>query len=265
MNRKGWMLAAGVLLAVLLVALLWLAPWSAPRQRIAGEGVPLPRAEAGAEFIDAAAIEAAHKQAEQAGAKAFIVHRRGHRVLAYFDGADGERLVDGGELAAAVLQLALHQPEDTEGEPAQVAQTVSERIWLPLRAGDAWFHTRTDPPVACCIEARIDDWMRVGDLLNGFGAYLGERVVAADAVRALLAGRAAPATGDEPLLARDGIAFDLSPGMRLWLAPRRGLTMLVWADAQGARDTLLPNLILRGLTDVSPAVGGDISDLVPAH
>ena len=51
---------------------------------------------------------------------------------------------------------------------------------------------------------------------------------------------------------------------RLWLAPRRNIAILVWADDDTAHDTLLPNIILRGLNDVSPAIGG-IEDLVPGH
>jgi hypothetical protein len=75
----------------------------------------------------------------------------------------------------------------------------------------------------------------------------------------------APWQGEEPLLARDGLWFDLQPGVRLWLAPRRALAVLVWADAGEARDTLIPNIVLRGLNDQAPAIGGDVSDLVPGH
>src|SRR5690606_41374679 len=104
-------------------------------------------------------------------------------------------------------------------------------------------------PTQCCIEAQIDDWMRVGDLLNGHGAYLGERIVSADDARQLLAGHEMVWRGDEPLLARDGTAFDLQDGVRLWLAPRRARTVLVGTDKEHAGDTLLANLLLRGLND----------------
>jgi hypothetical protein len=145
------------------------------------------------------------------------------------------------------------------------ANLVSERIWLPLRAGDAQLSLVARAGRRCCIEARLDDWLRAGDLLLGGGAYLGERFLSADAVRALLAGRELQWQGDEPLLAQDGLAFDLSREQRLWLAPRRQLAILVWADADVARDTLLPNIILRGLNDAAPAIGGGISDIVPGH
>jgi hypothetical protein len=51
----------------------------------------------------------------------------------------------------------------------------------------------------------------------------------------------------------------------LWLAPRRQLAVLVWADAEVARDTLLPNVILRGLNDAAPAIDAGIGDIVPGH
>lgn len=266
MNKRVLlMIVAGALGAAAL--LLWWTPGAGERVRIAGGEAALPRADPESELVLAAALDAAREQAARQGARAFIVHRRGHRVFEYFaDGRSGDSEVEGGQLAAAVLQLALHQPGDGTADATQAAALLAERIWLPLRAADAWLLDDAASPRRCCIRARLDDWLRVADLLNGQGAYLGERVVSPDAVRQLLATHPPGETGgDEPLLARDGISFDLQSGLRIWLAPRRQLTMLVWADEAGARDTLLPNLILRGLNDASPAISGDISDLVPGH
>jgi len=260
------MVVAG--LVVLGLVLLWPAP-RAERVRIEGTGevAAVARADAASELVLAEALDAARAEAAERGVKAFIVHRRGHRVFEYFaDGVSGDRQVDGAQLAAAVLQLALHQPEDATADLATAAQLVSERIWLPLRAAEAWLVDEAGVhPRRCCIEARLDDWTRVADLLNATGTYHGERVVPADAVRALLAQRTLQWSGDEPFLARDGAAFDLADGARVWLAPARGLTMLVWADGAQAQDTLLPNILMRGLNDASPAIGGDLPDLVPGH
>jgi hypothetical protein len=270
MLKRPWTLVAVlVLLALLATAGLWLGRSEPARMLLAGSADVLPRATAESESILPEALEAARVAAARRGTHALLVHRRGHRVFEYFRaGHESAAGMGGGELAAAVLSLALHEPGQAEGaDPATAAALVSERLWLPLRAGDAWLvDDGTQGPRQCCIEAQLDDWMRVGDLLLGVGTYLGERFVSADAVRALLAGRtAAPWQGEEPLLARDGLWFDLQPGVRLWLAPRRALAMLVWADADVARDTLIPNIILRGLNDQAPAIGGDISDLVPGH
>lgn len=263
--------AIGLLIVAVVAAglvVLWLVP-GGERVRIAGvgEAAAVTRADAASELVLEDALQAAGAEARQQQVRAFIVHRRGHRVFEYFDaGISGASEVDGGELAAAVLQLALHQPEDAAADAVTRARHVSERIWLPLRAADAWLvDARQAAAGQCCIEAQLDDWLRVADLVNGMGAYHGERVVAPDAVRGLLDGLQLQWSGDEPFLARDGIAFDLTDGARVWLAPRRGLTMLVWADGAQAHDTLLPNILMRGLNDAAPAISGDISDLVPGH
>jgi hypothetical protein len=257
----------GVALMLAAAVACWLVFRPEATARIAGVGGELPRAEAESEFILPEALAAAREEAVRAAARGFVVHRRGHRVFEYFaSGLDGDVQVEGGELAAAVLALTLQDSEVPSGTAA-VAQLVSERLWLPLRAADAWLAGGGDAqPRRCCIRARLDDWMRVGDLLLGQGAYLGERFISADAVRQVLAAHTSAATeGDEPFLARDGMSFELQPGVQLWLAPQRNLAILVWGDAGLARNTLLPNLILRGLNDPSPAIGGDISDIVPGH
>lgn len=170
--------------------------------------------------------------------------------------------------------LLLH---DADGD---VAHTLSQRVWLPLRAADAWLWGRDDQAVRvdCCVVARLDDWMRLGDLLLGMGSYDGERIASPDWIRLLLdrdeQGRVHPAwlssqepwSGDEPPLERDMYWFDLGGQVRMWLAPRRGLQILVWSDSGRARDTLIPNIILRGLNDQAPSIGdGNLHDLVPGH
>jgi hypothetical protein len=167
--------------------------------------------------------------------------------------------------------------QDAEGD---VANTLSQRVWKPLHADDAWLWGRDDNAlrVDCCMVAPVTDWIRLGDLLLGQGTYQGERIVSPDWIRHLLAmdadghahpvwlGEQRPWIGDEPPHARDTLWFDLGHDMRLWLVPRRGIAMLVWGRGEKARDTLIPNIILRGLTDQAPAVtGGALNELVPGH
>jgi hypothetical protein len=167
--------------------------------------------------------------------------------------------------------------QDADGD---VAHTLAQRVWLPLRAGPASLWGRDDGAlrVDCCMVARLDDWMRLGDLLLGQGRYEGERLASPDWIRHLLAtdaeGRAHPAwleqqepwRGDEPPAARDTCWFDLGTDLRIWLAPRRGIAVLVWAGDGVARDTLIPNIILRGINDQAPAIGGGgLNELVPGH
>jgi hypothetical protein len=162
-----------------------------------------------------------------------------------------------------------------------IAETLSSRVWQPLRAGDAWLWGVDDSAlrVDCCMVARLADWMRVGDVLLGQGNLHGERIVSPDWIRRILiAGPderreavwlATPRTwtGDEPPAARDMIWFDLGSDLRLWLVPRRGLAVMVWAAGADAPDTTLPNIIVRGLLDQAPPVGGTdrLDELVPGH
>ena len=167
--------------------------------------------------------------------------------------------------------------QDADGD---VAHTLAQRVWLPLHAGPASLWGRDDSAlrVDCCMVARLDDWMRLGDLLLGQGRYEGERLASPDWIRHLLAadaeGRVRPAwleqqqpwRGDEPPAARDTCWFDLGNDLRIWLAPRRGIAVLVWAGGGIARDTLIPNIILRGLNDQAPAIGGGgLNEMVPGH
>jgi hypothetical protein len=297
-----------------------------PRLQLPGAGGDLPKATAEAESIAAEALTLASEAAVKQGDRALLVHRHGHRVHAYFaDGVAGNALIDGGELAPALLALAtgalvdgrrmefsaavdeirtvmrandavgwrnpwstaararfsLAPPpaflqQDVEGS---LTNTISLRVWQPLGAGDAWLWGRDDSALRldCCVVARLDDWMRVGDLFLQQGTWQGARIVSPDWMRHLLAADAEgvrhpiwlreqqPWTGDEPPATRDAYWFDLGSDVRLWIFPRRGLTVLRWGREPG--DTTIPNIILRGLTDQAPGIsGGDsLNDMVPGH
>jgi hypothetical protein len=262
--KKPWLIAVVVALVLVLGAAgaLWL---SRPHwQRIAGEPAALARSAPEAESVAPAALEAARLEAVQQRWQGLVVHRHGHRVFEYFAaGRDGEEQVDGGVLGGALLRLSLTAGDADPHDATATAALVSERVWLPLHAADAALAYVGQVPQ---LRARLDDWMRVGDLLLGQGTYHGERIVAVDAVRQLaMALLPAPWQGDEPLLARDALWFDLEPGLRLWLAPRRGLAVLAWAG-EASRDTRIPNIILRGLNDQAPTIGdGGLEDIVPGH
>jgi hypothetical protein len=184
--------------------------------------------------------------------------------------------------AAAARRFKLAAPptlllQDLDGD---LATTIAARVWQPLGAGNAslWGTGDSLLRLDCCAVARLEDWMRLGDLLLMQGNYHGERIVSPDWVRHLLAADAEgqrhpvwldqqkPWVGDEPPAAREVFWFDLGDDLRLWLVPRRGLAVLHWAHQGNARDTLLPNIILRGLLDQAPAPGGaELNDMVPGH
>lgn len=270
MNTQGRRAAPLVGIGLLVAAAAALAAWWFTRGGevlpIAGEPAAVARAQAGDEGVAPAALDVLREEAARRDVHALVLHRRGHRLFEYFAHDEAEEFVPGGKLAAAVLQLTLVEPGQRDSAAAaEVARLVSERLWLPLRADEARLEDDGARPWHCCIRAHVGDWMRVADLVMAQGAYLGERIISADAIRELLQGQVTDWQGDEPLLARDGLAFDLAPGLRIWIAPRRQLTLLVWGDVATARDTLLPNIVLRGLEDAAPAIGGELSDIVPGH
>jgi hypothetical protein len=184
--------------------------------------------------------------------------------------------------AAARRRFNLSAPpalllQDLDGS---ITNTISTRVWLPLGAADAALWGADDAMLRldCCVVARLEDWMRVADVLLQQGTYQGQRIVSPDWIRQLLVAdvqgqlhpvwldRQLPWTGDEPPAAREIYWFDLGSDLRLWLAPRRSLAILYWADKDNARDTLVPYIILRGLQDQLPTGGtAELDDLVPGH
>jgi hypothetical protein len=186
--------------------------------------------------------------------------------------------------AAARRRFSLQAPpqmllQDADGP---VVQTLSQRVWQPLHARDAalWGNEAGQLRLDCCLVAQLGDWMRIGDVLLQQGSLAGERLASPDWIRTLLSpeetGRYRPAwlseqaswSGAEPPAARDTSWFDLGAGVRLWLIPRRGLAILYWAEsAAAARDTEMPNLLIRGLTDQAPPISGpsSLEQMVPGH
>src|SRR5690606_20069386 len=127
-------IAAGVVVLAL-AALWWQRSGRDVEARIVGQQAPLPRATAESEFLAPAALEAARAEAARQGFDALVVHRHGHRVFEYFaSGRDGSVELDGGELAAAVLELTLLESgEAGPGDAMAEAGLVAERLWQPLR------------------------------------------------------------------------------------------------------------------------------------
>jgi hypothetical protein len=186
--------------------------------------------------------------------------------------------------AAARRRFSLQPPPQwlLQHADGSLLETLSLRVWQPLHAESAavWGRDEQALRLDCCIVARLGDWMRLGDVLLQQGAFAGERLTSADWVRALLPpdaeGRRHPAwlrtqspwTGAEPPASRDTSWFDLGPGVRLWLVPRRGLAVLYWAQTQdAARDTAMPNLLIRGLLDQAPPIDAPsaLDQIVPGH
>jgi hypothetical protein len=220
-------------------------------------------------------------------------------------------LVDDQQLDAAAalkqLRMALQAPAPAKGNPwsslsrAQlrtpapsyvpsalgsrpVVEFISQHVWQPLHAADAafWGISGKSARMDCCMVARIEDWLRLGDVLLHQGSFEGERIASPGWVRRLVGadghGRFAPVwiaaqrnfTGDEPPAARETLWVDLGPYARLWLVPQRQLSIFVKVNANNttpASDTLIPNILIRGMVDQASLTNGPaaLEDLVPGH
>jgi CubicO group peptidase (beta-lactamase class C family) len=192
------------------------------------------------------------------------------------------------DLKACDPQLLAHIIERTTGQ--QYASYVSERLWKPIGAADAWFmldRAGGTPHASCCLRARLGDWMRVAELLVNDGKFQGEQIVPAAWVRTMLtSGNGEHARGlgyqvwsgqppNVPHHASERYAAEMFylkgfGQTRLWIVPSLGLTILragTNADVDPKwDDSRIPNLIIRGASDLMPNSGAqDISSLVPNH
>jgi CubicO group peptidase (beta-lactamase class C family) len=196
------------------------------------------------------------------------------------------------QLAAFVIERATRM---------RYAEFVSESLWKPIGAGDAWVWLDREGGkvhAECCMLARQGDWMRVAQLLIHDGNYRGDEVIHPGWVpHMLIPAQANPGYGAYVRLAKaqtigtgSFAADDLfvvagNGGNRLWLVPSMQLAILRMAPAQAERpadsplgtsplprlqwdDTRIPNLVIRGARDYKPPQarpGADISTIVPGH
>jgi CubicO group peptidase (beta-lactamase class C family) len=182
-------------------------------------------------------------------------------------------------------------------------QFLSERLWKPIGAGDAWLwldHPGGTVHAECCLIMRQGDWLRIGELLLDDGVFEGTRVLPPGWVRTMLT----PAKGNpnygfqlwlgspyvaerpysfnrrqfanraaEPYAADDVFFLDGFGKYRMWLVPSLGLAILRTGtnprDQADWDDSRIPNLIIRGVRSEpkrpDPGAKPDLSKLVPGH
>jgi CubicO group peptidase (beta-lactamase class C family) len=182
------------------------------------------------------------------------------------------------QLLALVLERATSQ---------RYARYLSQSLWRPIGAGDAWLWLDRPGGTAhadCCMIARQGDWIRVGELLVADGNYRGDEVMRPGWVALMrtparsdpafgayvrLAAKAAP--GQEPYATRDVLTVEGAGGNRMWLVPSLQLA-IVCTGAPAGRDaawddTRVPNLVIRAARDYLPPAqpGAEVSALVPGH
>jgi CubicO group peptidase (beta-lactamase class C family) len=168
------------------------------------------------------------------------------------------------------------------------AQFVSESLWRPIGAGDAWLwldRPGGTPHADCCLLARQGDWVRIAELLVKDGNYRGDEVIRPGWIARMLVpaagnteygssirlGKTNP-TGTEPYAANDLFIVEGNGGNRMWLVPSMHLTILRLGrfprHSSDWDDSRIPNLVIRGARDYKPPQarpGADISKIVPGH
>jgi hypothetical protein len=166
------------------------------------------------------------------------------------------------------------------------AELLSRRLWSRLNAARAWIElpaVGAPVPADCCVNARLQDWLRVGALLTDAGSFEGSQIVPPRWIERVMlqslgVEHAGSAHGMTPFAAPD-VIYLRGPGhWRIWLSPSLHLTVLFGSaaaplSASGAPapdhwdETRLPNLVIEAVTDRSAPHGGDspLQQLVPNH
>ena len=153
------------------------------------------------------------------------------------------------------------------------AEFVSEAVWRPIGAGDAWLWLDRPGGTAhadCCMLARQGDWIRIAELLVKDGNYRGEEVLRPGWI-ARMRSKASPTTA-EPYAANDLFVVAGNGGNRIWVVPSMHLAIVrmgrLSRHASDWDDSRIPNLIIHSARDYLPPQarpGADISKIVPGH
>ena len=177
------------------------------------------------------------------------------------------------QIVGAVLDEAL------AAQGLRYAEYLSQRLWRPLGNGAAnlWLERAGGSPrYFAGLEAGLEDWLAIGVLLAGEGEYAGRQLLSRQSIVSLFAASAAnPAYGlhiwrgiawqprrsygpgteltiphKQPYLAPDLYFLDGFGGQRVYVAPSAQLVVARVAEpAFGYDDSVIPNLLLRGLAE----------------
>jgi CubicO group peptidase (beta-lactamase class C family) len=147
---------------------------------------------------------------------------------------------------------------------------VVERLWKPLGGGSVSFAVRDAAPrnglasASCCIEARIADWMRIGQMLARDGVFEANQYTPPGFVSAMLR----PAQKDSPrgyftrvdgAFATRGVAWIGGTDQhRLWVVPSLDLVILWLGGNAGSPawdEAMIPDSIIRGSSGWQPSSG----------
>jgi CubicO group peptidase (beta-lactamase class C family) len=157
------------------------------------------------------------------------------------------------------------------------ADYLSEKLWRPLGLADAAMYLDREggtPMVSCCILSRPIDWLRIGELIAGRGAFAGAQLVPAQWIAEMIApaptrpgygyqiwlgdqrvgGEPDPRPGlipwqSEPFAAGDLIFLHGHGAQRVWIIPSRDLVIVRAGRSWPTEwdEAAIPNALIRAL------------------
>jgi CubicO group peptidase (beta-lactamase class C family) len=176
---------------------------------------------------------------------------------------DDASLEDATDLLAWVLERVTAQPYQT---------LVAQRLWMPMGGGSLEFHQgagrfrRQGVSAACCLRARLGDWMRVGELLANRGVFEGNQLMPPHYADLVLkpshrqASRGYFTRVDGAFASADVAWLEGSGKQRLWIVPSLRLAILRLGDEppsqKGWDEALIPDAVIRGTRGWQPAGAG---------
>ncbi len=174
------------------------------------------------------------------------------------------------QVAGAVIRRYIDQAFNTS-----YAEYLSEKIWRPIGAGDAWLSSGQDngiPRFYAGMQASAGDWLKIGLLIKNEGQLYGKQVVPSEAIKILTTpaesnrlyglgvwldapedgsreygpNTAIAVTHSAPYLADDVVFFDGFGGQRVYIVPSQDLVIVRTGQvSMSFDDSILVNLVLK--------------------
>lgn len=168
------------------------------------------------------------------------------------------------DLLAQVLEKLGKQPYQA---------LVVERLWKPMGGGNVEFRVRDNQrrpesvSAACCVRARVGDWMRIGEMLANDGVFEGNQYTPPRFVNLMLKAAHKESTRgfftrvDGEFASPDVAWLDGHDQQRMWIVPSLRLVVLrLGSEASGGKEwdeRMIPDTIIRGTSGWKPRSAGE--------
>lgn len=152
-------------------------------------------------------------------------------------------------------------------------ELVVEKLWRPMGGGNLEFRRRDNArreggvSAACCVQARIGDWMRIGEMLAHDGVFEGNQYTPPGFVRDMLR----PVSKESPrgyftrtdgqFVAKDLAWLEGTELNRLWIVPSLRLAILRLGGKPSSKEwdeAMIPDSVVRSVSGWASAVPGGV-------